>query len=67
MSVYNIVWKRKLLETNLKSEEIINFDLVVCIFQYLYSDFFWKSCCVFFSQILLPVMGSGVTIRRIVD
>ena len=42
MSVHNIERKGKLLETNLKSEEIIN--LYFCISWHLYGDFFQKNC-----------------------
>ena len=59
MSVYNIVRKRKVLETNLKSEEITGYTLlsnIFYIFKHFYSDFF-QNFSVFFSRILLPVGG----------
>ena len=56
MSVYNIVRKHKVLETNLKSEEIINFYQIFLYILALYSDFF-QNFNVFFSRMLLPVGG----------
>ena len=57
MSVYHIVRKHKLLETNLKSEEIMNFYLIFLIYCDFYGNFFQKNCNVVFLQILLPVGG----------
>ena len=61
MSVYNIVRKHEILETNIKSEESINFYLIFNIFVYfsilIDTGFFLKNCNVFFSCILFPVMG----------
>ena len=56
MSVYNIVRKRQVLETNLKFEEITNFYQVFSYILTLYSDF-CQNFNVFFSQNLLPVGG----------
>ena len=51
MSVYNIVRKRQVLETNLKSEEITNFyPVFIYILVYFYSDFF-QNCNVFFTNL----------------
>ena len=49
--------KRKILETNIKSEEIINFYLIFLVFLYFYRNFFQKHGNVLFSLILLPEMG----------
>ena len=56
MSAYNIVRKRKVLETNLNSEEITNFYPIFLYILHFYSDFF-QNFKVFFSRILLSVGG----------
>ena len=58
MSAHNILRKHKILETNPKCEEIINFYL---IFLYIFSTFiaiyFGETVNVYFSWILLPYFG----------